>query len=213
MTEFNVRTDSARSILLAVAIFLLLLSLEICIAIVIMGDMPTGIFLFPFRHFSFYQSLWGTSAWEVLRLLLVDKAILVVEYKSAVNNIQVWGLFYYALNLLLHGAVVLLAGIGWFAGRFRKAGMPLGLFILGSVLLIFASSYVQLAYCCGSGPGWLVEVWLLARAYEPLSAPVWQELYQSAQPLLLFIQVMVGTIGLTMLLLGWTLSRKKVWNR
>lgn len=210
MKYINAMPEYIKIVLAGLIILLILLAAEIAITVILVGSLPTDIYVYPFRHSGFYKILWASNPWETISLLLVDKAVLVVEHKEPTNGIRVWGLFFYALNLLLYCVVMLLAGVGWVSGRFRKMDKPLLLFTSGSFLLIFATSYVYLSSCCGAGPAWIVDVLLLARVYDPVASPGWQGLYQSVERLLIFAQIFLTASGAVLVFRGWALSRRQI---
>lgn len=208
MPEIKDRPEYIEVALAGLIALSVLLAVEIMITVVLVGSLPTDIYVYPLRHSGFYKILWASSPWETVKLLLIDKAVLVVEHKESVNGIRVWGLFFYALNLLLHCVVTLLAGVGWVSGRFRKMDKSLMLFALGSCLLIFATHYVYLSSCCGAGPAWIVDVWMLSRVYDPVASPDWWGLYQFAERLFIFAQILLATGGAVLMFRGWVLSRR-----
>jgi len=208
MQMIQAKTDYIKGALIGLIVLFVLLAAETAITTLLVGSMPTDLFIYPLRHLDFYKILWASSPWETIKLLLIDKAVLVVEHRDATNGIQIWGLYYYALNMLLHCLVGLLAGVGWALGQFRKTGRPLLLFVAGSFLLIFANSHVYLASCCSAGPGWIVDVWLLSRVYDPFASSYWLELYQSVEGLFLITQAILTAIGTVLILSGWVLSRR-----
>jgi hypothetical protein len=191
-------------------VFLLLIAGEVAVWTMLVGSLPTDLYVYPARHFDFYRILWTSNAWETIKLLLVDKAVLIVEHRDTTQGIQVWGVFYYALGLAIHGVVALLLGVMWTTGRVRTTGPSLWFFALGAMLLIFATSYARLASCCGAGPGWIVDVWLLSRVYDSLGAPGWQDVYQLVEGLFGFTQLLLATGGVVLMIHGWTRSRNRL---
>lgn len=203
MLENQAKKNYVAATLLGLAILITLLVLEILVATVLIGSLPTDIFIYPFRRFDFYQILWQSSPWATVKLLLVEKAILIVEQRDNTGGIQLWGMFFFTTNLLLHGSVALLAGVGWTSGRFRTLNKPMMQFAFGIFFLILASSYVRVATHCGPEPGWIVDVWLLSYVYDPLASPNWSDIYQSVERLFVPTQTLLLIVGALLMFHGW----------
>ena len=82
------------------------------------------------------------------------------------------------------------------------------LFTAGVVTVLIGVTCLRLAACCTSNPGWVLDTWLLAKAYTPnLGAVNWVLVYESTKPWLPMLQTGVLVGGMAMLY-RWRLSAR-----
>ena len=194
---------------LGLLILLILIALETLVMSWLVGSAPTESYVFLFRNSTFIKIIWASNAWETLKLLTTGEAVFIVEHRDAANGLQIWGLYFFMIHLLAQCAVACLAGIGWVAGFFRRLDRALMLYVSGALLLIFATSYVRLASCCTTGPGWLVDVWLLSLVFDPTPSMLdWQGVYEWAEKLFMPVQIALALSGIYLLFHGWEQGRR-----
>ena len=191
-------TDLVRSsytLLLA----LLLMALE-----TVFMALSTGYLFIQFRspvfeNLAFFVELARDDLLTTLRFVLVENPWLIIQsqHNPASSNV-VWSLHYYSLTLLIH------LGLAWVLMElYRRHGPHIkyeARFIGGVLLLTLSSLYLFLGSCCSGGPNWIVQTWLLAIVFNPVtSTNATIKLYQAIKDGFLPIQLLFGGGGATLL--------------
>jgi hypothetical protein len=197
-----------RTFLLGGIFFPALLMIVSVLFALLLGGLPNGVQLQATSNPAFLQILWQSNPWETVKLVLVDKPLVVVERLDHGSGLQVWGMFYYAGAVLMYLLVSAFTALYW-RGLRNSTTRQRVLFAAGTAAVLIGVTYVQHAACCGSGPGWVLETWLRAKAYTPNPGAMnWVLVYQRMQPWLPALQTGVLVGGMAMLYL-WYLSAMK----
>ena len=176
------QNNAIRTILTGTLLLALLCFAVTAFTALLLGYVPNDVDPVLVGNWSFYQMLWRDNALETLKIALVENPLLVVERRDAETGQQVWGLYFYTGTLLIYTLASGFTAMRW--QRLQYGAPKYRLFyLLGLIALLLGATYVRRMECCGSGPGWVFDTWLLARAYTPGVGPVdWIELYQVMEP-------------------------------
>jgi hypothetical protein len=192
-------SNTINTSLLAMLLLTVMLLVQVALMSLWMSGLPNSFLIPPFEHFAFYSKLWHDSPVDALKLWLLDKPLLVIEQRSVDPAIQVWGLYIYAWNLLLQLTFSIYLAISLaLPGRNRLLGWR----ITGIILLLATVVYVRRADCCVGGPGWWIEVWLLSRLLDPMSAVDWGSLYMNMRTWLVVPRLLMAMAGVGLLYLA-----------
>ncbi len=174
----------------------------------LLGSPPNGVQFEASLNWAFLQVLWQDNPWETLKLVLVDKPLVLVEHLDHQTGLQVWGMFYFAGTVLVYLLVSAFAAWHW-RRLLHSGGRQRLLFAAGAVAVLLGATYLRRGECCTSGPGWVLGTWLLARLYTPGPDAVhWMRIYESLRPWLPVLQTGM-LVGGTAMLYGWHLSKRK----
>ena len=168
-----------------------------------LGGLPNAVQLQVIPDLAFLQVLWQDNPWETIKLVWADVPLGVTERVHEVSGIQLWGIFYYAGTVLVYLLVSTFTGFHW-NRLMAGSGRQHLLYLFGVILVLIGVTYLRRAECCTSSPAWVLETWLLAKAYMPNPGVVnWIDLYQGVQPWLVAVQTGVLMVGLVMLYRWW----------
>ena len=185
-----------------------LLMTVILLFALMLGSLPNGVQLEATMDLAFLQILWQSNPWETVKLVLVDKPLMVVEHHNNGTGLQIWGLFYFANTVLVY----LLASLFTALQRQRLINSTARqrlLFAAGTVAVLVSVTYLRRAGCCTGGPGWVLDTWLVAKVYIPdLGSVNWMSIYQRAHPWLPLLQKAMLVGGIAMLY-QWYLGAKQ----
>lgn len=201
-----------RTVLLGGILFPVLLTTVAVLFALPLGGLPNGAQLQPTSNLAFLQILWAGNPWETVKLVLVEKPLVMIEHLDPETGLQVWGMFYYAGTVLMY--LLIAAFTALHLGRFRNSTTgQYALFIAGTATVLISVTYLRLAACCTGGPGWVVDTWLLTKVVTPNSGVVdWMFIYERVQPSLPILQAVMLTGGMAMLSL-WYLATRETASR
>jgi len=196
-----------RTFLIAGIVFLALLAVVNILFALLLGGLPNGVQLQATSNLAFLQILWQDNPWETVKLVLIDKPLVVIEQLHHETGLQVWGMFYYVGTVLVYLLVSAFTALHWSALMNSSAKQRV-LFTAGVVTVLIGVTCLRLAACCTSSPGWVLDTWLLAKAYTPNLGEVnWMLVYESTKPWLPILQTGVLVGGMAMLY-RWRLSAR-----
>ena len=196
-----------RTFLIGGIVFLALLAVVNILFALLLGGLPNGVQLQATSNLAFLQILWQDNHWETVKLVLIDKPLVVIEQLHHGTGLQVWGMFYYAGTVLVYLLVSAFTALHWSALMNSSAKQRV-LFTAGVVTVLIGVTCLRLAACCTSSPGWVLDTWLLAKVYTPnLGAVNWMLVYESIKPWLPMLQTGVIVGGVAMLY-RWRLSAR-----
>jgi len=198
-----------RTFMLGGILFPALLIIVNVLSALLLGGLPNGVQFQATTNLAFLQILWQSNPWETVKLVLVDKPLVVVERLDHGTGLQVWGMFYYAGAVLMYLLVSAFIALHWRALRNSTTKQRV-LFAAGTATVLIGVTYMQHAACCTSGPGWALEAWLRTKAYTPNPGGLnWVLVYQRMKPWLPALQTGLLVGGMAMLYL-WYLSARKM---
>ena len=196
-----------RTFLIAGIVFLALLAVVNILFALLLGGLPNGVQLQATSNLAFLQVLWQDNPWETVKLVLIDKPLVVIEQLHHETGLQVWGMFYYVGTVLVYLLVSAFTALHWSALMNSSAKQRV-LFTAGVVTVLIGVTCLRLAACCTSSPGWVLDAWLLTKVYTPnLGAVNWILVYESTKPWLPMLQTGVLVGGMAMLY-RWRLSAR-----
>jgi len=201
-----------RTILLGGILFPALLMTVAALFALSLGGLPNGAQLQPTSNPAFLQILWQGNPWETVKLVLVEKPLVMIEHLNPETGLQVWGLFYYAGTVLMYLLVAAFTALH--LGRLRNStARQYVLFIAGTATVLISVTYLRLAACCTGGPGWAIDTWLLTKVVTPNPGVVdWMFIYERVQPSLPILQAVMLAGGMAMLCL-WYLDTRETSSR
>ena len=196
-----------RTFLIGGIVFLALLAVVNILFALLLGGLPNGVQLQATSNLAFLQILWQDNHWETVKLVLIDKPLVVIEQLHHGTGLQVWGMFYYAGTVLVYLLVSAFTALHW-STLMNSSAKQRVLFTAGVVTVLIGVTCLRLAACCTSSPGWVLDTWLLAKVYTPnLGAVNWVLVYESTKPWLPMLQTGVLVGGMAMLY-RWRLSAR-----
>lgn len=188
-----------RTLLIGGIVFPALLVVVNVLFALLLGGLPTDVQLQATSNPAFLQILWQDNPWETLKLVLIDRPLVVVERLHHETGLQMWGMFYYAGTLLVYLLVCVFTVLHW-RDLINSSARQRVLFAAGVVTVLIGVTYLRRAECCTSSPGWVLDTWLRAKVYTPnLGAVNWMLIYQHIQPWLPMVQTGVLVGGMAML--------------
>jgi len=148
----------------------------------------------PLQQRDFFLSLARQDLATTLRFVFVDSPLLIIQSQHRATGTIVWSLHYFSLSVLIH-----LVLAGWLADIRCRRGPDSGYeirLIIGMGLLIVSTLYLFLGSCCSGGPNWIVQTWLLAIVFNPItSSNATIQLYQSLKDGFVVVQLLSGVVG------------------
>jgi len=200
----NLRSEFARTGVLALAVFAGLTAVEVLLLAIATGYLPNAITAPIVEQFTFLATLWNSNPSAALPLI-AQQPVLLIAHSASAGSVPIWGIYYFPLSFITHLALAVMVAWTWrrSAGHRREPG----LLVAGGVALAFAVSYIRLSSCCTGGPLWALEVWLLALAFDPTRTLIdWSAVIVSLERFFPFIQFAIGLTGIALLMAA-------VWRR
>lgn len=132
--------------------------------------------------------------------ILLQQPLMVVAHGGPDGGAPVWRLFFYPVPLAVLLAVsIFVSTILCYRARGAMHRRYVSL-LPGLTVLVFVTTYVQVASCCTGGPRWALDVWLFSLAYNPLSTLIdWQQLYFRVEGALSIVQAVLALLGTALL--------------
>ena len=192
----------ARNAALCVLILFGLLLSPIVFLFVFVGGMPDR-FAAPFvNQWPLLTTLWASNPGAALQVLM-QQPLLVIAHSDPAGGTAAWRLFYYPAPVALQLAISILAVVILRADIRDAMRRRLMALLPGVAVLVFVTTYVQLASCCTGGPRWALDVWLFALAYDPGGTLIdWQALYSGIEGALSIVQIALALVGVALLVAG-----------
>lgn len=184
-------------------IFAGLVVTEITIAVLFTGYWPNQLSLMLWDNLDFLLVYFTEEPIDTLIFVFLDKPLLVIDSRLQAASTSVWGLHFYSYTLVFYLAIsaVLTRLLLSLPDRSRASNLTV---FTGAGLLLLASTYLYLGSCCSGGANWIVHTWLLAIAFNPLTATEFVvELYQAIYKWLFWLQLMVGVFGAYLVFKGF----------
>lgn len=198
----------ARYVALGVLILSGLLLAPVVFLSVFVGGMPDHA-VSPFMdQWPLLTTLWASNPGAALQVLM-QQPLLVIAHSDPAGGTATWRMFYYPAPVALQLAISVLAVVILRAGGRGAMRWHLMALLPGMALLVFVTTYVQLASCCTGGPRWALDVWLFAQAYNPGGTLIdWQELYSAIEGLLPAVQIALALLGVALL----AVAARSTWS-
>jgi len=192
-------THLARTTIHGFLVLPLLFVTVIALSALLLGRLPNAVDALLINNLAFYQILWQDNPLEALKIVVMEKPVLVIEHLDNKSGLQVWGLFYYLGALLVYVLASVYTAIHWRRLKSSPAKYRF-LFVAGVTVLLIGVTYVQRIECCGGGPGWVLDTWLRTKVYTPNAGPVdWLLVYQHIESWMPALQTGTLLIGLVLL--------------
>ena len=163
----------------------------------LLGSLPTDIRIPDTLNPGFLQIMWQDNPSAMLKLVLVEKPLLVIEHFDQKSGMQVWGIFYFSITLLVYLLVSALTAWQWQRLVSCTMGQRLQ-FALGAFAMIIGVTYLRRAACCSGGANWILETGLLAKVSDPHPGLInWMSVYEGIHSLLPLLQtgVILGGVA------------------
>jgi len=187
----------ARWIAWSLVVFVSLGTAETGVLALLNHGLPNQI-TFPFvSSLPIFQMLWTQNPWGALQML-AGQEVVVLRYAHPSSGLEVWGLYFYPLSVVVLAAVSGAVGRVLSAGRRGKPRGGLGWLLAGVAALALAVTYVRVASCC-SGPAWAVDVLLRALTAPYPGTALREALDGASRNAFLAVQILVALLGLVML--------------
>ena len=146
--------------------------------------------------------LWTSNPGAALEVF-IQQPLIAMAYNEPAGRLPVWKLFIYPVPLAVHAAVAIFAAVILHSCARDARLQRLVSLLPGMAVLVFVTTYVQLASCCTGGPRWALDIWLFALAYDPLSTLInWQRFYLRVAGALPIVQAALALLGVALLTRG-----------
>lgn len=164
------------------------------------GGMPDRFAMPLVEQWPLLKILWASNPGAATQILL-QQPLLAIAHGGPGGGAPVWGLFFYPVSLAVLLAVsILAAAVLLRAGGREATRRRLVSLLPGMALLVFVTTYAQLASCCTGGPRWLLDIWLYSLAYNTFDTLIdWQALYIGVATSLPIVQAVLALIGVALL--------------
>lgn len=168
----------------------------------LVGGMPDR-FAAPFvEQWPLLTTLWASNPGAAMQILM-QQPLLVIAHSEPASGLPIWRLFFYPVPLATQLAVSVFAVVILCSGARTATLRRLVALLPGMALLVFVTTYVQLASCCTGGPRWALDVWLFSAAYNPRGTSIdWQALYSGIEGVLSIVQAALALFGMALLAAG-----------
>jgi len=194
----GMRSEFACQAARTLAVFAGLVAVEVVLVAAAVGCGPNAVTAPLVDQFALLTTLWGSNPAAALPLVM-QQPVFLIAHNDPAGSVPTWGLHYFPFSFLVHLAIAMLVAWHWrrSAGRRRQ----LGLLAAGSAALAFAVTYTRLASCCTGGPGWALETWLLALAFDPTSTLLdWSAIILRLGAYYSYLQFAIGLAGIALLI-------------
>ena len=199
-------------LLISVVIIVVLILVEIGLMICATGSSPNRVYAPFIQHFSLFWVLLKADLWGSIQYYLGKEALLVVEHMDHVKDVQIWGLYFFPLSVIVHVSISVVVGVYLQAASKaqRIYSRYSGMVLIGVLLLILSVSYVQLVSCCTGGSGWVGKMFLLLQVFSPFSSSSWWEyLFFQLENNFMYVQFCIAMMGMIFIMLGFIGIRKR----
>jgi hypothetical protein len=198
MARMNHSSEFARVGLLAVLVFVGLAAAEVLLLVMATGYLPNAISAPIVEQFAFLTTLWNSNPSAALPLI-AQQPVLLIAHSASPGSVPIWGIYYFPLSFVVHLALAVL--VAWASRRAAGHRRDTSLWVAGGVALVFAVSYIRLSSCCTGGPRWVLEVWLLALAFDPTRTLLdWSAVIVSLERFFPSLQLAFGLAGIALLM-------------
>ena len=200
--NMKVTSALARAATLGVLILSGLLLAPVGLLSVFAGGMPNRLAAPFLEQWPLLPTLWASNPGAALQILM-QQPLLVLAHSAPAGGTAAWRLFYYPAPVALQLAISILAVVILRADIRDAMRRRLMALLPGVAVLVFVTTYVQLASCCTGGPRWALDVWLFALAYDPGGTLIdWQALYSGIEGALSIVQIALALVGVALLVAG-----------
>jgi hypothetical protein len=205
--------NRSRITLAAIFALLFLFAAEIILTSMLTGRTATNITLNPLQQANLFSALWQYNPWKTLGIMFIDNAIILVEHIDPATQTQTWGYYYYLSDLLVHLGVALTLAFALVSGRLQASNPLRWLLLTGGLLLVIGSSHVKLGACCGVGPRWTLDAFILSHAFNPTSIVDWASVYEKMENLFKPIQFLIIAGGIGCMAYAWIKVEDKAFRQ
>lgn len=189
----------ARFMMLCAAIFLGLLLAPTAVLAIFAGGMPDQFAAPLAEQWPLLNILWASNP-EAAMQILMQQPLLTIAHGNPTGGSAIWRLSFYPVSLAAQLAVAVFAALVMSAGA-RDAMFRRFVFLLpGMTVLVFVTTYVQVATCCTGGPRWALNIWLFSLASNPPAALFdWQQIYSWMDGKTPALQLALALLGVALL--------------
>lgn len=189
----------ARFMMLCAAILLGLLLAPTAFLVIFVGGMPDQFAAPLAEQWPLLNILWASNP-EAAMQVLVQQPLLTIAHGNPINGSAVWRLSFYPVSLAAQVAVAIFAALVMSADS-RDAMFRRFVFLLpGMTVLVFVTTYVQVATCCTGGPRWALNIWLFSLASNsPTALLDWQPIYSWMEGKTSVLQIALALLGVALL--------------
>lgn len=192
----------ARTAMFCVLILFGLLLAPVVLLSGFVGGMPNQL-VAPFVELGpLLKTLWASNPGAAMQVLM-QQPLMVIVHGEPGSGAAVWRFFLYPMPLVVHLAVSVFAAVILCSSTRGATLRRLIALLPGMAVLVFVTTYVQVAACCTGGPRWALDVWLFSLAYNPLNTLIdWQQLYSRIEGALSIAQPVLALLGAALLATG-----------
>jgi len=189
------------------ALFIMIILIESSIISVVVGSIPNNIDLLFLQNIEMFAGLFNVNPAVALKLILINKPLLVIEKIDVSTGLQLWGLYVMPVSALILSALCLFLILLPVKRLTRHQWYWI---VSSSVCLLISIIYLRVQACCTANPAWLVDVILLSRVFNPESNNVfWQQAYLMTSPWLSPLQSVLASASL----MGLYFSSRKAFKK
>lgn len=189
----------ARSMMLCTATLLGLLIAPTVFLAVFAGGMPDQFGAPLVEQWPLLNILWASNP-EAATQVLMQQPLMTIAHGDPVSGGAVWRLSFYPVSLAAQLAVALFAALIMVAGAPDAILRRFVSLLPGMAVLVFVTTYVQVATCCTGGPRWALDIWLFSLAYNSPAAWLdWRPVYAWTEGKTSMLQIALALLGVALL--------------
>lgn len=196
-----------RATMLCVVILFGLLVVPIGFLSGFVGGVPDR-FAAPFvEQWPLLKILWASNPGAAMQIMM-QQPLMVIAHSEPASGVPVWRLFFYSVPLAVQLAVSVFAAVILCSGARVMMLRRFVSLLPGTAVLVFVTTYVQVASCCTGGPRWLIDILLYSLAYNTFDTLVdWHALYSGIAWALPIVQLALALFGVALLAVGTRRAR------
>lgn len=164
------------------------------------GGMPDQLAFPLVEQRPLLEILWASNPRAAMQIL-AQQPLMEIARGDPASVVPAWKLIFYPASLAVQLAVSILAAFILCPGDPGAVRRRLVSLLPGMAVLVFVTTYAQLASCCTGGPRWLLDVLLYSLAYNTFDTLInWQAFYSGIAWALPFAQLGLALSGAALLL-------------
>jgi len=188
-----------RSVVLCTIILLGLMLAPAAVIAISVGGVPAQITAPLVEQWPLLKLLWTSNADAAMHVVMEQPLITIADAEPASGG-ATWRVSYYPISLAAQLAVAVFASLILSAGGKGATGRRLVTLLPGTALLVFVTTYVQVATCCTGGPRWALDLWLFSLASNAPDAWIdWQPIYAWTEGKVSALQIALALLGVATL--------------
>jgi len=183
------------------------MAVEVAVLSLVTFSLPNQIKFEFIYNLDIYSQLFYSNPVSVIKILLVNKPVLIVQKVNELGGTQLWGVYIMPVTVIAWLAVAV------FFVQLQKTSPSWKIFgglVVACLMLIISVFYLRIQTCCTESPAWILDVFILSRVFNPLLNSVfWQDVYLNVSPWFKLMQLFFLGFAILGFYFSYTVSKKK----